>query len=338
MEKTSEPQVSTRGQIEKTLPCIPMSRQRDISELNQAIVPPLRWSPIAWLLTMGAIVVLGAMIIHTFRDTVTTAILLGLLGIVFVICLFWLQYRCNHAYYVNGILYRGFFHDYPILFADIESYSLFPIKKTSYRDKMMRKPDSFQYHIKFVLHGDHVLKKVTILFPEDDDRLESFFTELRNAIFRRMIACYQEEKRFDWTPHVRVLEHGVELTGRANDALARDVFIPFEELAGCKFRIVPTRRAVFANGFWRTIEVLYIILSPTSFLTGTLRTRMNENTVLHLYRVGNSEPEIVISCISPNFHPGYDAFRRIVWEKCHGVDTNPGHSILVTREYVPGPL
>ena len=320
-----------------------MSNQRGISELNQAIVPPLRWSPIAWLMTMFAIVVLGAMIIHTFRDTVTTAILLGLLGIVFVICLFWLQYRCNHAYYTNGILYRGFFRDYPILFADIESYTLISIKKSSFWDKSLwdkrnRIPDTYQYRIKFVLLGDHVLKKVTILFPEDDYRLESFFGELRNAIFRRMVACYQNEKRFDWTPHVRVLEHGVEWTGHAHDALATDVFIPFEELDGSSLHVIPTLRGVIKNGFWRTIEVLYIILSPTSFLTGTLRTRMNENTVLHLYRVGNPEPEIVISCMSPNFHPGYDAFRRIVWEKCHGVDTNPGHSILVTCEYVPGPL
>ena len=309
----------------KILQYQPIYRRRDLSELKQAIVPPVRWSGIVWLLTMLVIVALGTCIVLLGDNWTAISILLGLLGIVYMFCLIWLQYRCVHAYYVNGILYRRFFGDMPVLFEDIEAYSLIPIKKTSLRDKAMGKPDTYQYRIIFYLKNEYPLNKITILFPENDYRLESFFAELQIAIFRRLYAHYQKEKWFVWTPGVRVVEQGVELTGDPKNAFARDVFIPFGDLDGGKFCLTSSCLAEYKNSFWRTIEVLLIIFSPSSILTGTVRTGAKENKVLHIFQAGSREPDIAISCTSPNFHPGYDAFRKIVWEK-RGMDMNLTHT------------
>jgi len=296
-----------------------MNRRREASELIQAIVPSVRWSPTAWLVTMFGIAVLGICVFFLSRDEATMLILWGLLGIGYVICLIWLQYRCVHAYYANGFLYRGFFRDAPILFEDVESYALMPIRKSSVQGGMFGTPDAYQYRITFFLKEDFPLKKVTILFAENDDYLvKSLFVELRSAIFRRMDASYQKDKKFDWTPNVRVLDEGMEWSGNAKDASERDVFIPFCDcdVDTCQFRVVPTRRARYFNGFWQTIGIMQLFLQPvSSLLTGTLRTRSEEDLVLHLFRAGGSEPEIKIFCRSPNFYPGYDAFRKIVWEK-----------------------
>ncbi len=301
-----------------------MNHQRDISELIHAIVPPLRWSPVAWLMTMMSAVVMVACILFfcSKNDSAMVMILFALPGVVFVICLVWLHYRCQHGFFTNGILYRIFFRDIAILFADIESYSLIPIVKSSLRDKMMGKPAVYQYRITVFLKEDRPLKKVTILSFENDDRFESFLDHLRTAIARRMYDDFQKDKGFYWTPRVRVLKQGIEFLGNAKNASNRDVFIPLCELDGSRLFEVPTVRIKCKKTFWQTIETLWFIFNPlSSILTGTFQTATEENKVFHLYRAGCDEPKIVISCTSPNFHPGYDAFRRIVWES-DGMDTN----------------
>ena len=301
-----------------------MPKRRNISELEQAIVPPLRWSPVAWFFTVSATITLGICIFIAclHADSLMVGILFVVPLIAFLICLYWLQYRCQHAFYTNGILYRQFFRDTPILFADIESYSLIPVRKNSIRDSMLGKSAAFQYRIIIFLKEDCLLKKVKILTPENDYRFDSFMDHLRTAIARRLYMDFQNNKKFDWTPDVRVWEKGVEMLGNAKNASARDVFIPFFQLDKSGIEKTETTRIKYQKKFLQTIEILSLLLSPIqSFLFGTFHFVVDENKVLHLYRVGNREPEITISCTSPNFHPGYDAFRRIVWES-RGMDTN----------------
>ena len=247
-------------------------------------------------------------------DETAFYIFLGSLGICLLFCLIWLRYRCVSAYYANGFLYRSFFRNYTILFEDIESYSLIPIKiRSSYRDRMRGKPNTYQYRIIFFLKEDFPLKKVTILFPLNDDRFKLFFWELRNAVFRRMVANYQKDKRFDWMPHVHILDEGVELSGDAKDASGRDVFISFCDLDTCQIHVVPTLRERYTR--YTSGKVILLVLDSWLFIAGTPHDRSEEHMVLHLFRAGGSEPEIMIPCRSPNFYPGYDAFRKIVWEK-----------------------
>lgn len=293
-----------------------MTRTRDVSELERAIIPAPKWSPFAWAFSMLAIAVSMACVIFLCRDTVTISILLGLLGIGYVICLCWLQFRCQNGYYANGLLLRKLFREVPILFDDIESYSLTRTRKTSLVTAYGKK-EVYQFRIVIFLKEDRPLKKAAILFPEDDDRLTAFFDHLQHAVAGRMIRQYQREGKFDWTPGIRIANRGVESLEGEKHARTRAVFIPFDELAGAKFREMPRTRARCANLFWRVMEIFMLLFQPISSLLfgSTVRTPMEENVVLHLYRTGNSEAEITISCLLPNFHPGYDAFRQIACDE-----------------------
>ena len=147
-----------------------MNQYRDISELSQAIVPPPRWSPMAWLTAMLVIALLMGYVIFLPLDEGATLLLLGLLGFFYLICLVWLQYRWQNGYFTNGFLLRKFFRSVPILFEDIESYALIRIKKRSMTDMLFGKPGIQQYRIVFLLSqncdrspdGNTVSKRKTI--------------------------------------------------------------------------------------------------------------------------------------------------------------------------------
>jgi len=289
---------------------------RDISELSQAIVPPPRWSPIAWLVTMLVIALLMGCVIFLPLEEGATFILVGLLGIVYLICLVWLQYRWQNGYFTNGFLLRKFFRSVPILFEDIESYALIRIKKRSMTDMLFGKPGIQQYRIVFFLKEDCSPSKVKILFPENDSRFDPFFYYLKTAIAARMAILFQKEKQFDWTPNIRVSEGGIEWRPDLKDAMARSIFIPWNKIKGGRFREISTSRSESARAFWHFVSALEILVAPLTIAFGNIiRPSKEENMVLHIYRHGNPDPEILISCLLPNFHPGYDVFRQILFEE-----------------------